>query len=159
MEKKDKLTDKIDFLTDVYKLRIQFFSEHTSRMWTRFNFLLTAEIGLLGFFLSAWAEPLWQSKVWLFSIIGLFLSAVWYLLGVQDRYYFEGYRKQIQYLEDQFAREYNIEDIEKFQFGNPLEVEPDIFTWRWKSVSLSRLPGAIPLGFFIFWLIVKFFVA
>ncbi len=153
MEKKEKLKDKNDFLKDVYKLRIQFYSEHTSRMWTRFNFLLTAEIGLFGFFLSVWADQLWQEKLWLFPTAGIFVSLVWYILGAQDRYYFEGFRKQIQYLENKISKELGIEDIRLFAFGNPIDVKQGISTWRWKFISLSRLVAVFPIFFLVVWVI------
>jgi hypothetical protein len=158
VEKKEKLNDKNDFLKDVYKLRIQFYSEHTSRMWTRFNFLLTAEIGLFGFFLSIWTKQLWQQKLWLFPTVGVFVSLVWYILGAQDRYYFEGFRKQIQYLEKEITKELEIEDGRMFAFGNPVDVKQDIFTWRWKLISLSRLIAAFPIFFLIIWIITFKFV-
>lgn len=154
MENDDTLKNKSDFLMDVYKLRVEFYSDHTSRMWTRFNFLLTIEIGLLGFLLSVWAEPIRQEKLWLFPVAGIFISVVWYILGAQDRYYFEGFRKQIQYLENEITSELGIEDLEMFIFGNPANVKQGVFTWRWKFLSLSRLVAAFPIFFLVFWIIV-----
>lgn len=157
MAKKENLKEKNDFLKDVYKLRVQFYSEHTSRMWTRFNFLLTMEIGLLGFFLSVWAEQLWQENIWLFPTAGIFVSLVWYILGAQDRYYFEGFRKQIQYLENEITKELGIEDLDMFTFGNPTNVKQGIFTWRWKYLSLSRFVAAFPIFFLSVWVIAFWF--
>jgi hypothetical protein len=153
VEKKDRLKEKNDFLKDAYQLRIQFYSDHTSRMWTRFNFLLTAEIGVLGFLITKWADPLWQEKLWLFPSAGIFISLIWYILGAQDRYYFEGFRNQIQYLEKQISKELGIEDLHRFAFGNPTDVKQGAFTWRWKFISLSRLVAAFPIFFLIAWLI------
>ena len=151
------MPNKDDFLNDIYKIRIQFYSDYTSRMWTRFNILLTAEIGLLGFFAVRWYEELWQDKLWLFPAVGIFLSLVWYILGVQDRYFFEGFRKQIQYLENKISSKLKINDIEHFSFGNPIIEKQDLFTRRLKFLSLSRLAAAFPIFFFVTWLIVLFF--
>lgn len=69
MQKQEKTKRKNDFLVDVYKLRIQFYSEFTSRMWTRFNFLLTTETAILGFFLKTWIEKPFE-ELFSFLIIG-----------------------------------------------------------------------------------------
>jgi hypothetical protein len=64
VEKKDKLKDKNDFLKEVYRLRVQFYGEYSGRMWTRFNFLLTAEIGVLGFLITNSTSPEWKEELW-----------------------------------------------------------------------------------------------
>lgn len=158
MEKKDKQKDKNDFLKDVYKLRIQLYGEFTGRMWSRFNFLLTAEIGALGFFITSSIEPEWKGNLWLFPAIGIFISFIWYILGAQDRYYFEGFRNQVQYLENQMTKELGIEDLRMFAFGDPINVKQGLFTWRWRFISLSRLVAALPLFFLISWIVALWFI-
>ena len=157
MEKKDKQKEKNDFLKEVYKLRVQLYGEFTGRMWSRFNFLLTAEIGAIGFFITSSIEPEWRDNLWLFPVIGMFVSLIWYILGAQDRYYFEGFRKQVQYLENQMMKELGIKDLDSFAFGNPINVKKDLFTQRWRFISLSRLVAALPLFFLISWVIALWF--
>jgi hypothetical protein len=158
MEKKDKQKEKSDFLKEVYRLRIPVYSDHTGRMWERFNFLLTAEIGVLGFLIANSANPQWIEELWLFPAVGIFISLIWYILGAQDRYYFEGYRRQIQYLENKITKELGIDDVDMFAFGNPTDVKQGVFTWRWKFISLSRIVAALPLFFLVSWTIVLYFL-
>jgi len=40
----DNNNRRTEFLIEAYKTRIQFFSEHASRTWARFNLLLTVEL-------------------------------------------------------------------------------------------------------------------
>jgi hypothetical protein len=159
VKKKVELKDKIDFLKEVYRLRVQFYSEYTSRMWTRFNFLLTAEIGVLGLLISNAADPVWREELWLFPAAGIFISLIWYILGAQDRFYFEGFRSQIQYIENMIIEKLEINDVNMFAFGNPTDVKQDIIlTWRWKFISLSRLVAAFPIFFLVSWIIALWFL-
>lgn len=158
MEKRVNQKDKNDFLREVYRLRIQLYGEFTNRMWTRFNFLLTAEIAVIGFLITSSIEPEWKDNLWLFPAIGIFISFIWYVLGAQDRYYFEGFRKQVQYLENKIAKELGIKDLDMFAFGDPAIIKQDPFTWRWKFISLSRLVAALPLFFLISWMIALWFI-
>ena len=158
MDKKENLKERNDFLKDVYRLRVQLYSEFSGRMWTRFNFLLTAEIGVLGFLITNSTNPEWIEELWLFPAVGIFISLIWYILGAQDRYYFEGFRKQVQYLENKITKELGIEDVDMFAFGNPTDVKQGLFTWRWRFISLSCLVAALPLFFLISWIVALWFI-
>ena len=158
MEKKEKLKERNDFLKEIYRLRVQLYGEFSGRMWTRFNFLLTAEIGVLGFLITNSTKPEWVDEFWLFPAVGIFISLIWYILGAQDRYYFEGFRKQVQYLENKITEELGVEDVDMFAFGNPTNVKQGLFTWRWRLISLSRLVAALPLFFLISWIVVLWFI-
>jgi hypothetical protein len=158
MEKRNKQKEKNDFLKEVYRLRIQLYGEFSGRMWTRFNFLLTAEIGVAGFFIANSTNSEWNNALWLFPVVGGLISLIWYILGAQDRYYFEGFRMQVQHLENKITEELGIEDVGMFAFGNPTNVKKDLFTWRWRFISLSRLVAALPLFFLFFWAVILWFM-
>jgi hypothetical protein len=72
--------------------------------------------------------------------------------------YFEGFRKQVQHLENKITKELEIEDAGMFAFGNPTNVKKDLFTWRWRLISLSRLVVALPLFFLFFWAVILWFI-
>ena len=114
MAEKDKLNkNQANFLTEAYKLRAHLYSEHTGRMWTRFNYLLTANIALFGFFLNTLFEEMPPINSTLFPVGGIMISIIWYVLGAQDRYYFEGFRIQTQEVEKAITDILGIEQLEQ----------------------------------------------
>jgi|APSaa5957512622_1039677.scaffolds.fasta_scaffold15104_2 hypothetical protein len=153
MAKNDKLDKtQANFLTEAYKLRARLYSEHTGRMWTRFNYLLTANIALFGFFLNSLFEKMPPLNSVLFPIGGIIISIIWYVLGTQDRYYFEGFRVQTQEVEKAITNALGIEQLEKRVFAKPEKVKTSFLTKRWQKISLSRLPALVPLVFLLLWI-------
>ena len=156
-EPMEKENPKGAFLTEVYKARVQFFSDHASRSWTRFNILLSVELGLSSLFLAIWyttsnAPP---PTLWLLPVLGICTSTLWYVLGVQDRYAYQGAREPINAIEAMAAQEYGVKNLPPF---NPRDIQKsfawkDVVTWRCKPISLSRLLGISPLVFFVLWAI------
>jgi len=82
-----------DFLLEDYRLKVQYFSSHLSRMWTRFNFLLTIDSALFALF--ATRENLAPTTRLLFILPGLVLSVLWSLFGVLDISFTNRYRNHI----------------------------------------------------------------
>ncbi len=75
-----------DFLLEDYRLKVEYFSSHLSRMWTRFNFLLTIDSAL--FALYATREKLEPDTRLLFLLTGLVLSVLWsYFRRARHLYY------------------------------------------------------------------------
>jgi hypothetical protein len=89
MNNKDALLR--NFLLEDYKLKVQYLTNHFSRMWTRFNFFLTINSALFAF--SVQKDT--ATFVLLFVVAGLLLSALWYCFGAVDNYLVEVYRKQV----------------------------------------------------------------
>lgn len=89
-------SQRATFLMEAYKSRIQFFSEHANRTWTRFNILLTVELALSGLAFNIWFEKgAAAASLWLLPAFGIAVSIIWYVSGVQDRCAYLGYREQI----------------------------------------------------------------
>lgn len=158
MQNNEADNKRIDFLIEVYKLRVQFHSEHIDRLWTRFNFLLTTEIALLGLFFTIWADNnSWNGFV-MFPILGIIVSVLWYILGAQDHYYFEGFRKQIWSLEKAISKELAVSALEEYLFDQVKDVKFNLVTWRWKIISLSKLIAIFPILFLILWVVMLFLI-
>jgi len=80
----EKHNERVEFLTDAYRARIQFFSDHANRTWTRFNILLTIETALCGLFINTLLERGASIKgFWLLPFFGILFSLVWYTLGLK----------------------------------------------------------------------------
>jgi hypothetical protein len=88
--------DAIDFLLKDYELKVNYLSEHFSRMWIRFNFFLTIESALLAF---SFNKDGAQSGGYL-AIAGLLLSVLWYGFARTDNFLVEVYRRQVGHVFD-----------------------------------------------------------
>jgi hypothetical protein len=124
-----------DFLLEDYRLKVEYFSSHLSRMWTRFNFLLTIDSAL--FALYATREKLEPDTRLLFLLTGLVLSGLWSYFGVIDIIITNTYRK-------------HIEDAHG-QLVNRREHHPYVGKMR-GQISPVYIAIVLPLGFFLVWL-------
>ena len=77
-------------------------------------------------------------------------------MGAQDRYMVELYRKQ---MESAFKTIDN-ENFLKIYVGQveglSADIKSNIFSWRIKSISITRLAALIPLIFILIWIITFF---
>ncbi len=144
---------KSQFLLEAYKTRIQFFSQHATRTWNRFNLLLTVELALSGFFLKLWFGRCENSpNLWLLPVLGMLASIIWYLLAAQDLNAYLGYRDQISELEKLATKESGVE--EDFPTFKPLGgTKFNVIHWWWKPISLTNLLSLIPLLFVCVWIL------
>lgn len=88
------------FLLEDYKQKIAYLTAHLGRMWTRFNFFLTAEIALLAYLFTTNRE---FTRITLeVAVIELIISVIWWEFGRQDRFLVLIYRKQIEETGERF---------------------------------------------------------
>lgn len=149
----DESVRRVNFLVDVYKTRIQFFSDHANRTWTRFNILLTVELALSGlFFKTLFENGSSVSRLWLLPAFGIAVSLFWYILGAQDRHAYLGYRDQIDSLEELVIKEVGASDLPRFNpFGGR---KRSMLSWRSERISLSKLLALFPIFFILVWVVV-----
>lgn len=91
---KEKFDDKLKgFLLEDYKLKVGYLTAHLGRMWTRFNFFLTAEVALVAYLFTAARgdTPVMRQ----FIVIEAMLSIIWWGFGAQDRFLVRLYKEQI----------------------------------------------------------------
>lgn len=93
-----------DFLLEDYKQKIVYLTSHLQRMWTRFNFFVTIESALLGGkFLIASNVPSQE-----LATAGMVLSALWYVMGAQDRYLVKIYRWHVEQAAKRIAKSFKV---------------------------------------------------
>jgi hypothetical protein len=170
-----------DFLLRDYELKVQYLTNHLSRMWTRFNFFLTINSALFAFSVQEDAAAF----VSLFVVAGILLSILWYIFGATDNYLVEVYRKQVgttfyllgsrarglEELQSHEVREvYSYAGDTKTRFldrentkepiqeikGNPFQwrLQPDRRYGRWeiKAISATELAAILPFAFLLLWI-------
>jgi len=148
------------FLTDDYKLKVGYLTDHMQRMWTRFNFFITIQSGLVGGLVLASDSGKFTKSALYFLIAEAVLSVVWWVFGAQDRHLVTVYRRQIEQAWDLLSRSPSLESklpldysyagettrLAALDWRGPLE-------WRWERISTTRLPAVVPLVLLAFWLV------
>ena len=87
------------FLQKDYELKITYLSNHFTRMWNRFNYFVAIETALLG---GKFLIPNGALSPAL-AIAGVLISALWYVMGAEDRYLVRLYRHQVKRAADAVA--------------------------------------------------------
>ena len=91
--------DDTTFVIELYRTRMQHFVNQGNRLWIRFHYFLTAELALIGIYLLK-AEYTTLINENLIPMLGIMCSILWYLIGAQDLYFYELYRKGVHTVED-----------------------------------------------------------
>ena len=146
-----------DFVIKDYELKIRYMTDHLSRMWSRFNYMLGIQTAIAGgkFFLDNANNC--KSEELAFGVIGFLFALLWYLLGAQDRYLFELYRKQV---EKAFTN-LGIDNLPKelSYVGRTQEAWEDKcvtkawHTWRIESISSTKMVAIVPMVIMVLWVV------
>lgn len=145
-----------DFLLKDYELKIRYLTDHFSRMWTRFNFFLTIESGLVG--LSFHKDYCSYARTLCF--LGGILALVWFHFGRTDNFLADYYRTQVGVSFD-LLNSLNgwIEENQKTPVllfvGKVNEVDDSsghsLLRGRWKKLSATELAAFLPLVYLGIW--------
>lgn len=169
------------FLQKDYELKITYLSNQFARMWNRFNYFVAIETALVG---AKFLIPNGALSPAL-TIAGVVISALWYVMGAEDRYLVRLYRHQVKRAADAVARtiwtdgkthrDYRyVGQVDKVMRTELREEEGKdskgrqksfwkrlvelewLSGWRLEPFSTTRLAALFPLLVFIFWLIILF---
>jgi len=141
-----------EFLVKDYELKVRYLSDHFSRMWNRFNYFVAIESALIGGKFVLGNGQVTQGV----GIVGAVLALVRYMMGAEDRYLVQVYRKQVEEvgaLIKQSIWEYkdspytSVGDIDHASQGLAMSVSG----WRWRAISTTKLAALIPLLLLITW--------
>jgi len=147
------------FLLDDYRQKVSYLTAHLQRMWTRFNFFLTIQSGLLAFLFTSNRDL--SSVALYFALAEATVALLWYIFGAQDRYLVLLYRQHVKLAaeklvgqlkashptaEDILGNYVFVGDTSGSSIGNtPLE-------WRSDAFSITRLAVIFPLIALVVWL-------
>ncbi len=142
-----------DFLAKDYELKISYLTDHFSRMWTRFNFFVGIQTALIGGTILSHDGKLGNGL----PVVGAALGFIWYVMGAEDRYLVEIYRKHVAEAGGLLARSlqkdhsgsyHHVGEIEETSKGIPLRISG----WRLNSISTTKLAALIPLLLTLTWI-------
>jgi hypothetical protein len=146
-----------DFLIADYELKIQYLTDHFSRMWTRFNYFIGIESALIGGKLIFGGEKLSRGV----AIVGAVVSLIWYVMGAEDHFLVRVYRdehvkkagalvaKSVWNIEDPYR---HVGEVNESSKG----LKWEIHGWRVDGISTTKLAALIPLVVLLGWLVMLF---
>jgi hypothetical protein len=134
--------DTTEYLLEDYKVKVQYLTDHLSRMWTRFNFILVLNSGLFAFSVQKDVD----ASDWLFILAGMVLSILWYAFGANDNYLVEVYRKQVECSFELLGLKKELQDP-----GNPNKLA--YFSYAGDPQDRELLPQNMHFRPFLKWLL------
>lgn len=140
--------DKADFLFKDYELKIRYLTDHLSRMWSRFNYMLSIQTVIAGGKFLGDSEK-YQGQ---FIFTGFLFASIWFLLAIQDRYLFVLYRKQVKTAFNKLE----IKDVENIDHVGQVEctIEKVTIAWhtrRWEGLSSTKMAVFVPIVIAFLW--------
>ena len=150
--------DATDFSVKDYELKIRYLTDHLSRMWNRFNYMLSIQTAIAGgkFFLNTETTESVS-----FGIMGLLFAIIWYALGAQDRYLFVLYRNQVAQSFKRISADIalkNMSYVGKVEDAvEGLNIEQNPITWRSEKISSTKMAAIVPIVIIISWIVYMLF--
>jgi hypothetical protein len=129
----------LGFLLEDYRLKVEYFSGHLSRIWTRFNFLLTIDSALFALVTTRDHAP---ATSLLFTILGVALSLFWLVFGWFDIRLSDRYRSDIKHAHCLLVQAHK----------DPLVIQPYVGATKGPITSLHTAIF-LPAGFLGVWLL------
>lgn len=133
----------LNCLCSVFQTRMEAYSNYSNQVWNRFNWLLTLQTGIAGFFISNFSSSAGSAKGVIF--LAIIVCVFWLLLGIEDFY---GLKKQSERVKS--CQKIIIERLEPFEKG-VLELQkenPKFLNFRQTSLLFF-----LPLVVLIAWLL------
>jgi hypothetical protein len=149
----------LQFLQKDYELKINYLTDHFTRIWTRFNFFIALESALSVALFSLFSDANGLSEhATLIAIIGAISSAVWYVFGAQDRYLVVNYRSQVRNAAAQLEEKLGLRDYLGTDYIYVGDTSKDfsqrIYQFRLETFSTTKLAAWFPLLVLLYWLVV-----
>jgi hypothetical protein len=142
-----------EFLVEDFKLKLAYLNDQYSRLWQRLGFFLTIETGLFGGLAWLAFDQKRFDSIHLPTILGIFISVIWYATAAQDRALVVRYRKRLEEAAVQigdkmrllsYVNDHPGAAIESF-FESPL-------CWYCRPISITTLPAWLSLIFVAVWI-------
>ena len=154
----DKISPK-DFHKEHYYKKIDYLKDHFSRMWTRFNFFLTVESALFGGKVFVQSNTIATNEfLWQIALIGFFVSVIWYIMGAEDKYLVNLYRKEVEQEFEKLKECLSPHITEKMTYYvgqtkdvSDLRLKTGLFEWKFERISTTTMAAIIPFLLMLVW--------
>src|SRR5207302_11130993 len=132
-----------------YEMKVEYLTQHFSRMWKRFNFFIGLETAVSGaYFHVLEGKDHGNREVALIAGVGVVSSLLWYVCGAEDRYLVEVYRTQVKHAGDSIAEAIGLPN---YVCVGDTEMVVDqkwyayFYQWRVNAISTTKLAAWFPL--------------
>ncbi len=136
-----------------FKLKLEYLKDQYQRLLTRFNYFLTVEVALFGFFGWLIFDKNNIIATRLPALIGVLVSFLWYIVAAEDRELAKQYRERA----DRSAKRVG----DKFASDHPAkgarQCWTSILSWYCRPLSVTRIPVYCALISLVIWLGVLIF--
>jgi hypothetical protein len=137
------------FRLEDYKLHVQALTNQYARLWTRFNFFITIHSALLVTLVGLFKDERLTWPALPIALLGVLMSALWYVAGAQDRYLVLFYRAMITHAARRVADDHDWAHP-GLAVGTALDIvgggiEGGPLQWRMETISVTKLPALVPL--------------
>ena len=153
------------FLLEAYKAAIDYFNGYATRVSTRFNILLGADIAFAGLLGNSWLSGAVLSSrgVFIISMLGLLISLLLYVQSAQDKFVLKRHIRRINDLRKEIEKKIDrdglpalFSPLDETDLGTRDFVFESITSWRSNHLSLTRIPAITSILLVIFWIAILF---
>lgn len=148
-----------EFRIEDYKMKVDFFTKHYSRVWVRFNFFLIIHSTSLGLLAKSIIDgnSVTKATIFVYAATNFVICLIWFIFGAQDRFLTILYRNQAHAAGELCAKCFNQDSYEPVgttDCADPRTVPKTSLTqWRMSATSMTKLPALVPAGLLIAWAI------
>ena len=133
-----------------YELKIKYLTDHLSRMWTRFNYLLGIQTAIAGGKLFLPSDK-YDGAI---AFMGLLFATIWYMLGAQDRFLCELYRNQLHQAYLKIGDSVPVSYVGQVKGADEASlIQRGLLTWRWEPLSSTKMAALVPFVIGILWIV------
>jgi ABC-type uncharacterized transport system permease subunit len=142
----DSREKELDLLMNLLQIRTDSLVNYSNRVWLIFNWFVTLNIGVLGFFLTKQATDFTISII----IVGFLSSMLWFMIGIQDFKSMEKHKlikKEVEkivlgQLDQPTLNKVMFPEKEKFEFQQTwsLFAVPIVFAFIWILFFYTNFP-------------------
>ena len=144
-----------DRLFEDYNVKLDYVRAQYDRLWQRFNYFLSVELGLFGFLGYLTFDRQVREATSLAAWMGIAVSLLWYVVGAEDRRLVEVYRQRADDAAVRFgAAEGGLKGFEQDHAAAeiPSHRHPfDFRSWYWPRLSMTKMPATFGLVLIVIW--------
>jgi len=151
---------KDDLVVEDSRLGVEYLKSQYDRLWQRFNYFLTVEMALFGYFGWLAFEKGRFSSARLPALLGIFVSLIWYATAAEDQALVKAYRDRVTDAAREVAKQLtlNTDDYIRRHVGAEVPSHFNSFlSWYWRPISVTRLPVWIALIHLLIWTVLATF--
>lgn len=151
----DNSNNKHELCIEFYRNIRERLTSQGDRLWLRFRYFLTIEAAIFGAFVLK--PELLRSKIylWGFPIFGFLWSLLWYLIAINDLWFYEERYRTMKLFEDENILP--VTELTRYKLENDKRNKPSgwkrLICCKFKKCGSTTFSAIIPFVFMFLWLL------